>query len=95
MLNLRFFPIQLYTFVFGAAGLGFSAAQAMQQPTTRTLIAIIVFSAMTLAGYRFMRPFMAAARAAIKAAQDEQAARAVAVPDAIQPVEGAKDDTGV
>lgn len=95
MINLRFFPIQLYTFVFGAAGLGFSASQAMQEPTTRTLIAIIVFSTMTLAGYRFMRPFMAASRAAIKVAQDEKAAASAAVPEAAQALEGARDDAGV
>lgn len=97
MINLRHFPIHLYTYVFGAASLGFSASQAMQEPSTRTLITIAVSSAMTMAGYRFMRPYMAAAREAIKADQEAKAQRAAPAPapEEIQPAEGAKDDTGV
>lgn len=65
MNNLRTLPVKIYTYVLGAAGLGFTVSQAMVEPTTGTLIATLVFSSMTMAGHFLLKPTMKDARAAI------------------------------
>lgn len=64
--KIRFFPVALYLFVCGAAGLGFGVGQAFEKPSFTTFFIILVCSPMTLAGWFMTRPYMRLARAAIK-----------------------------
>lgn len=67
MPNFRFFPIALYLYVFGAAGLGFSVAAAMAEVTRTTVYISAVSCVMCLVAHYLVRPYMRQARATIKA----------------------------
>ncbi|QOU76423.1 hypothetical protein JAB4_059230 (plasmid) [Janthinobacterium sp. HH102] len=61
-MKFRYFPIKLYIYLFGAAGMGYTTCQAMQEPTTKTLIFLFIFSLMMLSGHFFMRPMIKKAK---------------------------------
>ncbi len=64
--RFRRFPIALYFYVFGATGMGFSVAVAVESPSVHTLIWMLIACTMTLIGYFMMRPYMRLAKQAIK-----------------------------
>ena len=64
-MNFRRFPIALYSYVFGAAGLGFSVALILQEPTTTSLITTIVSASLVIIGYILTRPYMRDAKSDI------------------------------
>lgn len=66
-MNYRRFPIALYSYVFGAAGLGFSAALILQEPTMLSLITTVVSGILTITGYGLTRPYMRNAKSDITA----------------------------
>ena len=70
-MNFRRFPVALYTYVFGAAGLGFSAGLILDNPSSFTLVTTSVSSVLTITGYFLTRPYMREAKAAIKAHIDD------------------------
>jgi hypothetical protein len=71
----RWFPIRLYTYVFGAGIFGWGVGTGMQAPGTDSLLALFVGAVLVVLGYRFMRPFIAAAKDEIKALDAARAER--------------------
>jgi hypothetical protein len=64
---MRYFPMALYAYIAGAAGLGFSVGAGITEPTIQTLIVSLVAGTFALAGHFMMRPYMREAKAAINA----------------------------
>ena len=65
----RWFPIRLYTYVFGAGIFGWGVGTGMEAPGTGSLVALTIGSILTIVGYRFMRPYIAMAKLEIKQLQ--------------------------
>lgn len=74
--EFRWFPIRLYTYVFGAGIFGWGTGTAMQDPSTTSLIALLVGAVSIVIGYYFMRPFIAASKRAIKVLDEARTTRA-------------------
>lgn len=62
---LRWFPWALYSYVFGAAALGWGIGVGMFQPSLSTLIALLIGCALCVFGFVGMRPYMREARASV------------------------------
>lgn len=69
----RWFPIRLYIYVFGAGIFGWGVGTGMQSPGTDSLLALLLGAVLIVLGYRFMRPFIAAAKGEIKALEAARA----------------------
>ena len=66
MQRMRFLPIIIYVFVFGAAIFGASVAQTLHEPSTFTLGGLVVSVSMCLTARFLLRPFFRQAQAAQK-----------------------------
>lgn len=62
---IRWFPIKLYCYIFGAAVFGWGVGTGMLEPNTRSLVALGIGSVCCVIGYFLMRPYMNAAKIAI------------------------------
>jgi hypothetical protein len=71
-IRFRWFPIRLYSYVIGAGVFGWGIGTGMESPGTGSLIALLAGTGLTVAGYRWMRPYMNLARAEIAQLQAER-----------------------
>jgi formate-dependent nitrite reductase membrane component NrfD len=75
MTKLKYLPIALYLYIFGAAGIGFSLAMGMTAtPNVRTLIVSGISCVMALVGHFMMRPYVRMARGEMKGQSRDQLA---------------------